>query len=487
MGRVSDLLVRRARSVPLAGSPSDEPVDVLVRDGVIAAVGPDLADAGVPTVDADGRWLLPGLWDAHVHLGQWALASRRLDVSSARSPEQALEIVAGALAAGDGRPVVGNGHRGGTWARPVTVAELDAVSGSVPVVLVNADFHHGWLNTAALDALGLARRDDVIAEQEWFDAYPRLTALVGGPTVQDYQRVLTAAASRGVAGVVDFEFCAPYTDWTERWQDGCGLLRIRWAPYVDTLAAAVDAGLRTGSVLAPGLSVGPLKIISDGSLGTRTAWCCRPYADTGGHGAPNLTPGDLRDLVARGHAAGFEVATHAIGDRALEVALAAYAETGASGSIEHAQLVTRDAVAELARLGLTASVQPAHLLDDRETSERVWPGLGGREFALRWLTDAGVRVALGSDAPVAPLDPWLAVSAAVHRGEPDDEPWHPEQSLTVQEALAASVDGRRTVAGEPGDLVLLDTDPLGATPAELRDVHAALTVVAGRVVWDALS
>ncbi|WP_091120536.1 amidohydrolase [Nocardioides terrae] len=484
---MSDLLVRRARLVPLAGSRAEHPVDVLVRDGVVAAVGAELDDAGVPTVDADGRWLLPGLWDAHVHLSQWALASRRLDLSSARSPEEALGIVTGALATGDGGPVVGIGHRGGTWARPVTVAELDAATGAVPVVLVNGDFHHGWLNTAALDALGLARRDEVVSEQEWFDAYPRLTGLVGGPTVPDYQRVLTAAASRGVVGVVDFEFGAPFADWTERWEEGCDLLRVRWAPYADTLAAAVEAGLRTGSVLAPGLSVGPLKIISDGSLGTRTAWCCHPYADTGGHGAPNLATADLRDLVARGHAAGFEVATHAIGDRALEAALAVYAETGATGSIEHAQLVTRDAVAELARLGLTASVQPAHLLDDRETSERVWPGLGGREFALRWLTDAGVRVTFGSDAPVAPLDPWLAVAAAVHRGDPGDEPWHPEQSLTVREALAASVDGRRTAVDEPGDLILLDTDPLAASPAELREMSAALTVVAGRVVWDAVS
>jgi predicted amidohydrolase YtcJ len=478
--------VRRARVVPLDGQPYAGRVDVLIHAGVVAAVGPDLPDAGVAEVDAEGRWLLPGLWDAHVHLGQWALASRRLDLSATRSPEAALAVVAGAV--GEGRPVVGMGHRAGTWPRPVTVAELDAVSAGVPVVLVNSDFHHGWLNTAALDALGLDRRDEVVSEREWFEAYPRLTALLGGPTPADYRRVLAEAASRGVVGVVDFEFGAPWTDWVERWQDGCDLLRVRWAAYADTLDAALAAGLRTGTELAPGLApgltVGPLKIISDGSLGTRTAWCCEPYAGTGGHGAPNLSADELRDLLARGHAAGFAVATHAIGDRALTEVLSGYAATGASGSIEHAQLVTRDAVVELARLGLTASVQPAHLLDDRETSERVWPGRGGRSFALRWLRDAGVELALGSDAPVAPLDPWLAVSAAVHRGDPGDQPWHPEQALTAAEALAASVDGRRVRVGEPGDLVLLDTDPLAAAPAALRDPSVALTVVGGRIVWE---
>ena len=488
-----DLLVRRARLVPLDPPSGPElgpevgpdTVDVLVRDGVVAAVGPGLADAGLPEADADGRWLVPGLWDAHVHLGQWALASRRLDLSAARSPEEALAAVGAAVAADArrGRPVVGMGHRAGTWSRAVTVAELDAVSGGVPVVLVNGDFHHGWLNTAALDALGLARRQEVVSEREWFDAYPRLTAITGGPTAEDYRRVMTRASSRGVVGVVDFEFGAPLGDWVERWTDGCDVLRVRWAPYADTLDSALAAGLRTGAELAPGLSVGPLKIISDGSLGTRTAWCCEPYADTGGHGAPNQSADELRALVARGHEAGFSVATHAIGDRALMEALSVYATTGASGSIEHAQLVTADAVGELARLGLTASVQPAHLLDDRETSDRVWPGRGGRSFALRWLRDAGVTLALGSDAPVAPLDPWLAIAAAVHRGEPGEEPWHPEQALTTAEALGASVDGRRVRAGEPGDLVLLDTDPLSASPAALRDVAASLTVVGGRVVW----
>jgi len=489
MSAMSDLLVRGARVVPLVdgidGGAYAEPVDVLVRSGVVAAVGPRLPDAGVREVDADGRWLLPGLWDAHVHLGQWALASRRLDLSGARSPEDALAVVADAVRVSvGGAPVVGMGQRAGTWSRGVTVAELDAVSGDVPVVLVNGDFHHGWLNTAALDALGLARRDEVVSEREWFEAYPRLTALVGAPTADDYRRVMTQAAARGVVGVVDFEFGAPWTDWAERWQDGCDVLRVRWSPYADTLGAALAAGLRTGSEIASGLSVGSLKIISDGSLGTRTAWCCEPYADTGGHGAPNQSVEELRELLARGHAARFTVATHAIGDRALTEALAAYSSTGAAGSIEHAQLVTRDAVGELARLGLTASVQPAHLLADRETSERVWPGRGERSFALRWLRDAGVRIALGSDAPVAPLDPWLAVSAAVHRSDPGEEPWHPEQSLTVAEALEASVDGRRVRVGEPGDLVLLDADPLAATPASLRGLAASVTVVGGRVDWE---
>jgi predicted amidohydrolase YtcJ len=478
------LLLRRVRCVPFDGPAVTSPVDVLISgDGVIAEVGDVARPPGVPEVDGDGRWIIPGLWDAHVHLGQWALASRRLDLSRASSPEDALALAA--RAARHGRPVVGTGQRAGTWARHVTVAELDAACGGVPVVLINGDFHHAWLNTAALDALGLARRDVVVAEAEWFDAYPRVAGLEAAATPADYRRVLGDAAAKGITGLVDFEFGVPWTDWAQRWHEGADLLRIRWSPYAGQLDSVRAAGLRGGTPL-PGadsrLTVGSLKIFSDGSLGTRTAWCHHPYADTGGYGAPNQQDDELAALIAEGRRAGLSVATHAIGDRALDAAVAAYAATGARGSIEHAQLTTTRAVREMARLGLVASVQPAHLLDDRKTVDQVWADRAERCFTLRSMIDHGVRLTLGSDAPVAPLDPWLAIATAVHRGQPGDASWHPRQAISAAEAITASVDGRRIAVGEPGDVALLDHDPLGSGPAGLRGMPVALTAVAGRVV-----
>jgi predicted amidohydrolase YtcJ len=136
----------------------------------------------------------------------------------------------------------------------------------------------------------------------------------------------------------------------------------------------------------------------------------------------------------------------------------------------------------MSRLGLTASVQPAHLLDDRPTMDRVWADRAERCFALRSLLDHGIRLALGSDAPVAPLDPWLAIAAAVHRGHPGDEPWQPGQAITVAKAIAASADGRRIAVGQPGDVALVDANPLTCAPARLAAPGVALTAVAGRVV-----
>lgn len=505
---VSSLLLRAARIVPLAGDrvPA-EPVDVLVRDGVVAELGSRLArPAGVEERDLAGRWLSPGLWDQHTHLAQWTLTSQRLDLAPARTPEAALALVAERLAEQPGSPVIGWGHRSAGWQREVTVSELDAVSGSNAVVLISGDGHHAWLNTTALLHLALPVRDSVVRESEWFAVYPRLATLVGpdirggGTSPEDFRRTLDHAASMGVVGLVDFEFGASRDDWVERWHTGCDRLRVRWATYADTLEEVLAAGLRTGDPLLAGddrLTMGPLKIISDGSLNTRTAWCCEPYADAARleypAGQANLSGDALRDLMARAQAGGLEVATHAIGDAAVAEALAAYADTGAGGSVEHAQLVGRADVRRMAELGIRASVQPAHLLDDRDLTERIWPGRAERCFAFRWMLDDGVTLAMGSDAPVSRLDPWLAIGAAVHRSDDDRDGWHAEQSLSAQEALAASVDGRPSVAvGSVADLAVLDHDPLAAyadpvaARAGLRDTTVALTCVAGAVVHDVL-
>ena len=486
-------------------STTDEPVDVLVEYGTVSVVGEPGQHLEAPDdteeVDASGRWLIPGLWDQHVHMAQWTLTSGRLDLAGARSPEDATDLVRERVAEYPDLPVIGWGHRSGIWDRDVTVSELDAVSGDTPVVLISGDGHHAWLNTTALMFLAMPVRDSVVREAEWFAVYPRLASLVGndGTSPEAYRRTLDHAASMGIVGIVDFEFSGGAVEWAERWAAGCDLLRIRMATYADTLEDVIAAGLRTGDTL-PGCddraTMGPLKIISDGSLNTRTAWCCEPYADA--HrleypsGQPNLSGDELRELLSRAHVFGLDVATHAIGDAAIAEALAAYEETGARGSIEHAQLVSRADVRKMAALGIRASIQPAHLFDDRDLTEKIWPGRADRSFAFRWMLDDGVELALGSDAPVSPLDPWLAIAAAVHRSADDREPWHPEQSLSVREALASSVDGHPTVQpGSRADLVLLDQDPLaGGDPATqaaaLRAMPVAATYVAGESVFSTL-
>ena len=486
---MTGFLLRDVRIVPLEHDRSTplEPVDVRVADGLVAEVGPALpADAALEEVRAEGRWLVPGLWDQHVHLGQWSLASQRLDLAGTRSLGAALALVADRLAQAPDVPLVGWGHRPATWDEQPTVAALDELAGLRPVVLISGDGHHAWCNSVAMRGLGLAPREGMVSEGEWFAAYPRLARLAGtdGLSPDAYLHAMQQAAARGVVGLVDLEFDQAVTGWPERYAAGVDLLHVRVGAYVDTLDAFLAAGVRTGQALpgcGPLVTMGPLKVISDGSLNTRTAWCCSPYRD-GSTGAANISTGGLRAVMEAANRHHLEVAIHAIGDAAVDQALSAFESTGAHGSIEHAQLIRHADAARMARLGVRASVQPAHLLDDRELTERLWPDRTERCFALRWLADAGVELAMGSDAPVSPLDPWLAVAAAVHRGAEGQEPWHPEQALTPREALAASTDGRGSVAaGQPADLALLDSDPLA--PGSSYDQAKALRATTVAATW----
>jgi predicted amidohydrolase YtcJ len=504
---VDGFVLREVQLVPLRGYAAPPgPVDVRVAGGRVVQVGRvgERLDrlVGVDEVRGAGRWLVPGLWDHHVHVGQWTLASQRLDLSTARSVEDALRRVSERLAELPDVPVVGWGHRSGSWERQPTVQELDEVTGVRPVVLISGDGHHAWINTVALRGLKLAERDDVVRETEWFAAYPRLVDLVGsdGTSPDAYQHTMRQAAASGVVGLVDLEFDQSASEWPEREAGGASLLRVRVGAYVDTLDDFLAAKVRTGDPMpgcSPLVTMGPLKVISDGSLNTGTAWCCSSYGHGGGAGAPNITSEGLRAVMEAANRHGLEVAIHAIGDAAVEQALAEFGTTGARGSIEHAQLIAREHSRAMARLGVRASVQPAHLLDDRDLTEAVWHDRCERCFALRWLQDDGVELAFGSDAPVSPLDPWLAIAAAVHRSGDEREPWHPEQALTAAEALGASTDGWGTVApGHPADLALLDTDPLaGGSSAQhssaqqataLRSMQVAATWVAGGLVHSAL-
>jgi predicted amidohydrolase YtcJ len=368
------------------------------------------------------------------------------------------------------------------------------------VVLISGDAHNGWLNSRALELLGLPPRTGVLEETEWFDILPRLEEITGPGTVSQ-EEAFRDAARKGVVGVVDMEFGGPFLTWPERIAAGERRLKVRTATYPSHLDRAIELGLRTGEALAgcEGLvTMGPLKVISDGSLNTRTAYCAEPYADAAGlahpRGVLNHAPAELAGLLARATAAGLDVAVHAIGDAAITNAIDAMVATGARGSIEHAQLLARTDIPRLAAHGVVASMQPAHLLDDRDVAAACWPDRADRCFMTRSLVAAGVTVALGSDAPVSPLDPWLEMAAAVFRSADGRDAWNAAEGLTPAQALACSTDGRGTVGiGSPADLAVVETDPTAldataprAAAAALRETRVALTIVDGRITHLAL-
>ncbi|SDL31614.1 amidohydrolase [Microbacterium azadirachtae] len=470
----------------------DGPVDVLLEDGRIA----DIAPAGALRLhgevrDGDGAWIAPGLWDHHVHTVQWALAAQREDLSATRSAVEAAALMSRAPVLPDGRRV-GAGFRDVRWTDRPTLALLDEGSGEIPTYLINADVHSVWLNSAAFRREAFdAPPDGILREEDAFEISRRLNAT--DPAVADEAVAAAArrAAARGVVGLVDFDMAWNADAWTRRLAAGFDTHRVEFAVYPHDLDRAIAAGLRTGEHLVDDrrglVRVGPLKIISDGSLGTRTAACSHGYADDPhNHGVLTVPPAELHALLLRATGAGLDIALHAIGDVAVTAALDAFAATGAHGTVEHAQLVRHGDLARFARFGIAASVQPQHALDDRDTADALWAAQTAIAYPLASLHRAGASLRFGSDAPVAPLDPWHAISAAVFRTDDERPAWHPEERIDVETALAASAHdgtggGAAVTPGAVADLVLLGADPYTADAQTLRTMPVVATVVGGRV------
>lgn len=476
---------------------SDQIVNVEVMDGTIRRIGSiDPSMAPVETIDLGERWLIPGLWDNHVHFSQWAQTARRLDVSTAISAAKAAILVAERAAAIPvGESLIGFGFRDGLWPDAPSRELLDAAAGPIPVVLVSGDLHSCWMNSMALARYGFANHPTGLLRED--DSFAVLRAL---DTVADLvmdgwvDEAAQMAASRGVVGIVDLEMTWSLDPWVRRIAAGTDVLRVEFGIYTEHLDRAVGLGLRSGGVIEGTdglLTVGPYKVISDGSLNTRTAYCFDEYPGLEGrgasHGLPTVSKDQLLSRMRMATQAGIRPAVHAIGDHANGIALDAFEELGCTGSIEHAQLLTVADIARFAKLGVVASVQPEHAMDDRDVADHYWDGRTERAFMFASLLNAGVVLSLGSDAPVAPLDPWVTMAAAVGRTRDGREPWHAEQAISRQSALAASARGRHVVAvGDVADLAICGIDPFAASVADLRRMPVAATLLGGRFTHNAL-
>lgn len=476
-------------------------VNVVVDGGVVTSIVPHGAELPrtVRRIDLAGRWLMPGLVDHHVHFTLWAKHRARLSVAGIGSAAEVARVVREALHAADAAPgltLVGRGFQDALWPDAPSAAALDEAAAragrpDAAIVLLSHDLHAVWLNTVAAArwaaAPGLVREDEAFAVQVAIEAEEAADAGRVDALVADAVR---AASARGVTGVLDLEMADNPSVWERRVQRGVTALRVRAGVYPAHLEAAIARGERTGTVVAgtEGLvTVGPLKVFADGSLNTRTAWCFDPYPEPhGGHGHAAHAEGELAAILADARERGFEVALHAIGDRAVAEALDAFEVSGARGSIEHAQLVRERDAGRFALLSVAAGIHPQHLLDDRPVADALWRGRTGRAFAYAALAAAGAELRMGSDAPVSPLDPWLGVGAAVHRTRGDDAAWEPQQALSVEQALAASWAMPAIVPGAAADMVALDADPSAMGPAALREMPVALTMVAGTLTHEAL-
>ena len=465
----------RARLFPGRSDLSSELVDVSVVGGRIASVTPH--NTVVPgAIDADGAVLLPGLWDSHVHFSTHSLLGQCLQLPADAILDEILQRVGTELLTRrDTGLLAGFGYRSATWPLQPTAAALDDLT-SEPVVLFAGDLHSLWCNTPGLVAVGAPHHPSGLLREE--DAFAAMLHLMRTETAHVDALVRGAqrrAAALGVVGVVDMEMAWGVGEWQRRLSAGPSLQRVEVATYPDDLDRLIGMGLRSGDHLGDRLRVGPLKIISDGSLSSRTAHCLAPYPhpiEGSPHGVANHSRPEMISLLHRAAEHHIHAAVHAIGDLACRDTLDAFEVTGAHGSIEHAQLVHPDDLPRFGRLKVEASVQPAHLLEDEALLDEVWPTATDRAFPLRALLDAGAVLRFGSDAPVSPLDPWLAMDVAVHK------PHRADQALTPWEALAATTRSH-VAAGQPADLVLVAHSIHGLEAGHFTSDESLLTMVAG--------
>jgi predicted amidohydrolase YtcJ len=477
----------------------------IAGDRVAGGVGThETALPGPERVDLGRRCVLPGFNDAHVHFPTWAVARGEVRLEGTRSVEEAVARVRDALGSvRHGGWLRGRGWRSGEWPEQPTKEALDEVASEVPVALLAHDSHSVWLNSAALGrangdlevAGGVVERDErgeptgVLREESCWRFRDRYVEISAVEYVEAMREGLRVAAARGVTAVHDKD---GWIGALRFWQELDDLtLRVWQSVPADELDHLAELRLRSG-LGSPMLRVGYLKAFMDGTLGSQTARMLD------GSGVEITSREELADIVRRAAAAGWPVAVHAIGDLANREALDAFEETrdawaplGLRQRIEHAQLVAPEDVGRFAELGVTASVQFSHAPSDRDLADRFWAGKTDGAYAYRSLLDSGAVVANGSDAPIEELDPLAGIAAGVLRTIDERPAWHPEQAVTVENAIAATcltpawlaydeLRRGKLVPGYLADLVVVDRDPLAIPPEELPDVQVVATMVGGR-------
>lgn len=500
--------VPRARALAITG-------DGRVAGGVESWEGETSAVPG-ERIDLDGRTVVPGFVDAHVHFLDWALAQDRVQLGADDGPAAVLEAVARRAADRPDGWILGSGWHEDAFDGPPTAVLLDGATGDRPAALWAHDRHSLWLNTAALRLHGdpgevpggVVVRDaggrpaGILRERAAWSV--RLPEPTDEEKVEAAARAQAIALARGVTAVHDMgtlDAAGSFTGfnvWQRLHRERRLRLRVDYAQRATHLAGTRATGIESGFGDEL-LRVGPVKAFLDGTLGSRTAAMLEPFAD-GGRGVDLLSAEEFEEVVRLASEGSLRVAVHAIGDRANRTALDVFERTrplwhgrGLVPRIEHAQLVHPEDIPRFGRLGVAASVQPTHLLSDAATADAAWGERCRGAFAWRSLEGAGALLAFGSDAPIEDIDPLLAIHAAVNRARPGAAGWRSAEAVDVASALRATSVGPAVLAGRQrrlgtltkgmtADLVVLEGDPFACAPGELASIRVVATMVGGRWV-----
>ncbi|HKO58606.1 MAG TPA: amidohydrolase [Thermoanaerobaculia bacterium] len=503
-------------------------IAIVTSGGLIRAVGPaaeiQAAHPQANVIASLNATILPGLTDAHGHLYGLGLSLDTVNVVGVSSIDEVLaRVKERAATAAPGEWILGRGWDQNRWAGKQfpTAAPLDAAIADHPVWLRRVDGHAGWANSAAMRAAGItASTPDPEGGRLLRDANGQPTGVfvdeamelidskVPPPSFELRKRRVLAAAQRiAENGLTEIHDAGADAETIRAVRELIDEKRFPIRVYVMLTddAALLREWLARGPLMAHGdrLTVRAIKLYADGALGSRGAALLEPYSDDPKNsGLLIAKPEHIEDVARRALAAGFQVNTHAIGDRGVRNVIDAYERAGIAAGrrfrIEHLQVISPPDVPRVARLGIIASMQPTHATSDMPWAEdRLGPVRIRGAYAWRTMLDSGARLALGSDFPVEAVNPFFGIHAAVTRQDQSGKPpggWYPDQRLTLAEAVRgftsdaayAAFEEQTRGTIEPGklaDFTVVEGDFFEGK--ELWKTKVIKTVVGGRVVYEA--
>jgi predicted amidohydrolase YtcJ len=501
---------------------------IAIDHGEVVAVGGDemLSELhGAKKQNMAGRVILPGLTDAHLHLQQYVMVLEKIDCETDSLEECLLRVADRVQKVKVAEWILGHSWNQNVWAGWPSALDLDRIAPNHPVYLTAKSLHVAWANSLAMKHANItSSTPDPKNGQIQRDAkgeptgilFENAMQLVGdivpAPTTDELAHAIVKSQSAfwkmGLTSIHDFDRRDCFMALQKLHADGKLKLRVTKNIPVELLDHAFELGLRTGFG-DDWLRIGSVKVFMDGALGPRTAAMFEPYRnEPQNRGVLNMDGEELFELSRRAADVGLGMAVHAIGDRANHEALNAFEQLriyekkkglpALRHRIEHVQVLHPDDAKRLAKLNVIASMQPIHATSDMLIADKYWGDRSALAYAWRTQLEAGAHLALGSDAPVESPNPFWGIHAAVTRrranGSPATDGWHPEQRLTILEAIngfttgaayAAYADNRlgKLAKGHLADLIVLEKDPFICNPEETKDLHSSATMVDGEWIW----
>ncbi len=504
-------------------------VMVIDRDRIAAVGGPELLESFGPRAgreDMGGRFILPGLTDAHIHIQNYAFSLQKVDCETPTRAECLRRVAERAQQTLPGQWVLGHGWQQNDWTEGFgNAALLDVLAPDKPVYLTAKSLHAAWANTAALRLAGVdANTPDPQNGQIVRDEHGQPTGILLETAMERVSRAVPPASAAqiaqaiahtqpilhrmGLTGIHDFDYRDAFMALQSLHGQGALKLRVVKNLPPDLYQHAFALGLCSGFG-DDMLRIGGVKVFMDGALGPRTAAMFEPYLnEPENRGILNMNGEELFEIGRQAADVGLSMTVHAIGDRANHEVLNAYqhlrryeAEKGHPARrhrIEHVQVIHPEDASRLARLNVIASMQPIHAISDMQAADRLWGDRSHLAYAWRTQLDAGAVLAFGSDAPVESPNPFWGLHAAVTRRRADGAPgpagWHPHERLDMHEALYGYTQGAAYAAGmedrlgrlAPGclaDLIVLEKDIFTCPTEDLLTLQSSATMVGGVWVW----